>query len=84
MDHIYFISGWDEKSLPNLYYLVDFFGLNKSKLVLVGSAKFTNILRDGYNLSKEKRIVRKDLSKYFFKKIDKTNLYINKKLHDFD
>ena len=83
LDHIYFISGWDKKSLPNLYYLVDFFGLNKSKLVLVGSAKFTNILRDGYNLSKEKRIVRKDLSKYFFKKIDKTNLYINQKLHDF-
>ena len=80
VDLIYFVSGWDDQSLQNVYYLINYLSEYKNKLVLVGSAKFTDILRSGYTIAKNKNLKKDKLFYLFFKKIDKTNTSVNEKL----
>tara|TARA_B100000787_G_C16198423_1_gene302838 strand:+ start:1662 stop:3596 length:1935 start_codon:yes stop_codon:yes gene_type:complete len=80
IEKIYLVSGWTDQSLNNLNYFIKYLGKYKNKLIVVGNAKFSNVLKNSYNFAKDKNLNYIKISKLFYNSIDTTNVVINKKL----
>lgn len=76
-DKIFILLQWSEKSKFNLEVLINYLNNYRSKIYLVGNAKFQNIAKVAYNIAINKNINQKSLAKEFFIKIDKKNVHYN-------
>ena len=76
-DKIFFILRWTEKSKLTLQYLLDYFKDTKSKLYLVGNAKFKNLQKFSYKIALNNNMSREKLIKEFSKTKDRRNIDIS-------
>lgn len=76
-DKIFILLQWSEKSKFNLDVLINYLKYYRSKIYLVGNAKFQNVAKVAYNIAINKNINQKSLAKEFFIKIDKKNVHYN-------
>ena len=76
-EKIFFILRWTEKSKLTLQYLLDYFKDTKSKLYLVGNAKFKNLKKFSYKIASNNNMSREKLIKEFSKTKDRRNIDIS-------
>ena len=76
-DKTFILLEWSKNSKFNLDVLINYLNNYRSKIYLVGNAKFQNVAKVAYNIAINKNIDKKSLAKEFFIKIDKKNVHYN-------